>query len=116
MTPLHNPATPSEVGYQRAHMKTRCSIERAFGLLKSRFRCLDDSGGILCYSPVKVCRITAACCVLHNLCLEAGLDHAVDAGVQERIAEMAANPRPAPAAGAAAAMRQQLIRDTAWPI
>ena len=42
-------------------------VERTFGLLKARFRCLDKSGGALLYSPVKVCHITVACCMLHNV-------------------------------------------------
>jgi hypothetical protein len=115
MTPLYNPVTDAERRYQRAHTKTRCSIERAFDLLKSRFRCLDDSGGILCYSPEKVCRITIACCVLHNLCLDAGMEHEVDRGVADRIVEMAANPQPPPRAGAGAARQRRLIEETAWP-
>jgi DDE superfamily endonuclease len=115
MTPLHNPVTNAERQYQAAHTKTRCAIERAFGLLKSRFRCLDDSGGILCYSPQKVCHITVACCVLHNLCLDAGIEHEIDPAVAERIAEMAANPQALPLAGAAAARQRRLINETAWP-
>ena len=43
-------------------------IERSFSLLKSRFRCLDQSGGTLLYAPEKVLKIVVACIVLHNLC------------------------------------------------
>ncbi|KAK0135543.1 putative nuclease HARBI1 [Merluccius polli] len=35
--------------------------------LKSRWRCLDRSGGMLLYHPEKVCRIVQACGVLHNI-------------------------------------------------
>lgn len=115
MTPLNRPVTNAEMRYQAAHTKTRCTIERAFGLLKSRFRCLDDSGGILSYTPQKVCRITVACCVLHNLCLNAGIEHEIDPAVALHIAEMAANPQAVPRAGAAAARQRRLIEETAWP-
>ena len=49
-------------------MRTRSVIERSFGLLKSRFRCLDKSGGTLLYAPEKVLKIVVACIVLHNFC------------------------------------------------
>ncbi|KAJ1092072.1 hypothetical protein NDU88_005186 [Pleurodeles waltl] len=42
-------------------------IERTFGLLKARFRCLHMPGGFLFYSPKKVCQIIVACSMLHNL-------------------------------------------------
>ncbi|KAJ1194330.1 hypothetical protein NDU88_003619 [Pleurodeles waltl] len=49
--------------------QTRRVIERTFGLLKARFRCLHLTGGSLYYSPKKVCQIIVACCMLHNLAL-----------------------------------------------
>ncbi|KAK0146483.1 putative nuclease HARBI1 [Merluccius polli] len=42
-------------------------VERAIGQLKSRWRCLNRSGGMLLYHPEKVCRIVQACGVLHNI-------------------------------------------------
>ncbi|KAJ1165222.1 hypothetical protein NDU88_005650 [Pleurodeles waltl] len=44
-------------------------MERTFGLLKARFRCLHLTDGSLCYSPKKVCQTVVACCMLHNLAL-----------------------------------------------
>ena len=54
MTPVTAPSTPSEQAYNLAHVK------RCFGILKSRFRYLDKSGGTLLYSPKKVCKIFVA--------------------------------------------------------
>ena len=49
-------------------------VECTFGLLKSRFRCLDKSGGTLLYSPNFVCQIIGACCMLHNFAMRRGLE------------------------------------------
>ena len=38
MTPIVNPQTPAEENYNQHHAKTRVVVERAFGVLKSRFR------------------------------------------------------------------------------
>ncbi|XP_071483870.1 putative nuclease HARBI1 [Diadema antillarum] len=70
MTPVPHPASPAEERYNAAFARTRVSVERAFGVLKARFRCLDSSGGVLCYSPERVCKIIMSCCVLHNICME----------------------------------------------
>ena len=44
LTPLLNPHGRGEEVYNRRHKTARCVIERAFGLLKMRFRCLHDTG------------------------------------------------------------------------
>ena len=44
LTPLLNPHGRGEEVYNRRHKTARCVIERAFGLLKMRFRCLQDTG------------------------------------------------------------------------
>ncbi|XP_063812341.1 putative nuclease HARBI1 [Pseudophryne corroboree] len=69
LTPLSNPVGRAEKRYQETHIASRGVIERAFGVLKSRFRCLDTSGGALLYSPSKVCGMVNACCILHNICV-----------------------------------------------
>ena len=69
LTPVLNPNTESEQNYNRAHKKTRAVVERAFGLWKSRFRCLHKSGGHLMYTPDKCSRIITATAVLHNICI-----------------------------------------------
>ncbi|KAL6490094.1 hypothetical protein MHYP_G00004390 [Metynnis hypsauchen] len=67
MTPLWNPQTDRERRYNSLHSRTRSVVERAIGQLKSRWRCLDRTGGMLLYRPEKVCRIVRACGVLHNV-------------------------------------------------
>ena len=74
MTPFRNPQTPGEENYNAAHIRTRAVVERTFGLLKSRFRCLDKTGGTLLCSPNFVCQIIATCCVLHNFAVNKGLE------------------------------------------
>ncbi|KAJ1170459.1 hypothetical protein NDU88_002336 [Pleurodeles waltl] len=69
LTPVRNPRTRAEERYNDAHGRTRRVIERTFGLLKARFRCLHVTGGSLFYSPKKTCQIIVACCMLHNLAL-----------------------------------------------
>ena len=67
LAPLRNTRNEAEERFNVAHGKTRRIIERTFGLLKARFRCLDRTGGDLLYSPQKVSRIVVACVMLHNL-------------------------------------------------
>ena len=47
MTPFHPDKLTSNVEreYQKAHRKMRNVIERSFGVLKQRFRCLDFQVG-----------------------------------------------------------------------
>ncbi|XP_041377269.1 LOW QUALITY PROTEIN: putative nuclease HARBI1 [Gigantopelta aegis] len=66
MTPLIHPTSHKEISYNRAHCKTRVVIERAFGVLKSRFRCIHKSGGALPFSPKKCSRIIETTFRLHN--------------------------------------------------
>lgn len=72
MIPIGNalPNTP-EYRYTQAQIRARNSIERCIGLLKGRFLCLSK---ILRYSPEKVGNIFNACGILHNICINGGLD------------------------------------------
>ncbi|XP_064458513.1 putative nuclease HARBI1 [Ornithodoros turicata] len=66
MTPLANPGAKDspEGWYQAAHIRTRNSVERAFGVWKRRFPCLDMP---LQHKPHRSAVIVTACAALHNL-------------------------------------------------
>ncbi|XP_053398715.1 putative nuclease HARBI1 [Mercenaria mercenaria] len=70
ITPVATPTTEKEVQFNQAHSSGRMVVERAFGMLKSRFRCLHRTGGVLYKRPGKSCQIVTACSRLHNFCLE----------------------------------------------
>jgi len=53
LTPVINPTTRKQQRYNSAHTRTQSVVERGFGVLKSRFRCLDTSAGTLVYTPIK---------------------------------------------------------------
>ena len=67
MTPYKEPGTPSQRGFTRALRTTRSIIERSFGILKRRFHILH---GEVRMAPERVCTITVACCILHNIAIE----------------------------------------------
>ena len=69
MTPVNNARTVAEQRYNSSHSRTRNTIERAFGLLKMRFRCLHKTGGCLMSPPSGCAEIVMACAVLHNMCI-----------------------------------------------
>ncbi|XP_075733015.1 putative nuclease HARBI1 [Rhipicephalus microplus] len=65
MTPMSDPPPDSpESRYQAAHMRTRNTIERAFGMWKRRFPCSDMGLQNLVERSVVN---TTACAALHNL-------------------------------------------------
>lgn len=74
MTPVQNPETPADYRYNLAHTSTHEIVDRTFRAIQTRFRCLDGSKGYLQYSPEKCANIILACCVLHNVSLQSGLD------------------------------------------
>ncbi|XP_069705672.1 putative nuclease HARBI1 [Periplaneta americana] len=67
LTPLLNPVTPADHRYNRAHKRTRCVVERMFGVWKKRFPCLSVG---LRNKLENAPNIIVACAVLHNLSLE----------------------------------------------
>ncbi|KAJ8720629.1 hypothetical protein PYW08_006094 [Mythimna loreyi] len=73
MTPILNAVQGSrEERYTERHVQARNCIERCFGLLKARWRCLLKDR-VLHYHPHVASNIIMACCVLHNIALKAGL-------------------------------------------
>lgn len=53
--------------FNRLHSKCRVSIERAFGLLKGRFRRLFY---IDCLKPSSIVEFIITSCILHNICIQ----------------------------------------------
>lgn len=66
MTPILQPRGNAENRFNKAHARARNVIERCNGVLKSRFRCLHQ----LNFAPTVASKITNACAVLHNLCIQ----------------------------------------------
>lgn len=51
LTPVLNPSNPMRRHTMMPTLKPGPPIERAFGILKMRFRCIDRSGGTLLFRP-----------------------------------------------------------------
>ncbi|XP_034248536.1 putative nuclease HARBI1 [Thrips palmi] len=63
-----------ESRYNKAHCSDRNVVERTIGLLKERWRCINDER-TLHYDYVKVAQFINGAVVLHNLCVLANLTH-----------------------------------------
>lgn len=73
MTPIENVSEDSPEGrYNTLQKRVRSTIERTFGMMKGRWRCLL-SARELHYIPETAGKIAIACSVLHNMCMQAGL-------------------------------------------
>ncbi|RVE51570.1 hypothetical protein evm_003702 [Chilo suppressalis] len=59
--------------YTNSHVQTRNVIERCFGVLKTRFRCLL-AHRTMHYTPEKAGKIVNACVVLHNLICDSRIE------------------------------------------
>ncbi|XP_073694470.1 uncharacterized protein [Garra rufa] len=80
MTPYREPvASPVEARYNRHHSRARCVIERAFGMLKTRWRSIFFKA--LEVSPEFTPIVITCCVILHNMRLAAG--DIVDADVDD---------------------------------
>uniref|UniRef100_A0A0E9WPB6 DDE Tnp4 domain-containing protein n=1 Tax=Anguilla anguilla TaxID=7936 RepID=A0A0E9WPB6_ANGAN len=56
--------------YNEAHFKIQTVIQKTFGALKSRFRCLDNLGSIQKNNCSTHVEVVSACCVLHNIAMK----------------------------------------------
>ena len=66
LTPILKPKNAGEVRYNTAHRRTRCIIERCFGLLKRHFPCLHLGLGTALANTLV---IIVATVMLHNFAL-----------------------------------------------
>nr|XP_060616359.1 uncharacterized protein LOC132766047 [Anolis sagrei ordinatus]XP_060616361.1 uncharacterized protein LOC132766047 [Anolis sagrei ordinatus]XP_060616362.1 uncharacterized protein LOC132766047 [Anolis sagrei ordinatus] len=69
MTPHPDEGPEPVARYNATHETTRMVVERAFGQLKMRFRCLHSTGGRLMLRPEKVAKVFVVCAMLHNMAL-----------------------------------------------
>ena len=69
MTQILKPKNAGEVRYNTAHRRTRCVIERCFGLLKRRFPCLHWDCAPLWRIPSSLLWLLQ-CCIILPLCIE----------------------------------------------
>ncbi|KAL2641688.1 hypothetical protein R1flu_009275 [Riccia fluitans] len=65
-------STPAQHFYNCKHVQGRLSIERAFGLLKARFRILENGINFFVGWAGKLVHAT---CILHNVIVKNRLDH-----------------------------------------
>ena len=71
ITPYREPVrNPVERRFNKIHAKARSVIERAFGILKTRWRSLFFKA--LEVQPAFAVKVIACCAILHNFCLTAG--------------------------------------------
>ena len=79
MVALDDPQTDAERAFNRSLKRCRCSIERALGTVKSRFRALDrKSSGAIQYDCAVASNIITACFVLHNYCRVRNINISID--------------------------------------
>jgi hypothetical protein len=72
--PMGTPLSQEEAWFNRKHSSTRMSVERGFGILKSRFREIGTKSSLkLDFLPT----VVHCCCVLHNILL-ASKDRTLD--------------------------------------
>ena len=67
LTPIQNPSSDAQQRYNSAHIKTRNTVERMFGVWKSRFFCLQKG---LRFKPSLCCHIIIATAILHNIAID----------------------------------------------
>lgn len=83
LTPVHNPSTPSEHLYNESQIRTRNTVERSYGVWKSRFPVLSKK---ITLHLSRVQAIIVACAVLHNIAIDMG-DEQFDNGMTMSVTE-----------------------------
>ena len=74
MGPMGVPLSREELWFNKKHSSTRMSVERAFGILKSRFKEIGTKSSLkLDFLPM----VVHSCCILHNILL-ASKDRTLD--------------------------------------
>ncbi|XP_036347386.1 putative nuclease HARBI1, partial [Rhagoletis pomonella] len=87
MTPFRAAESGSpECRHNKVHCKARKIIERTFGILKSKFRCLSSERG-LHYAPEQATVIINSCCAIYNIGRRYD-SHFTDCDTETDIAEM----------------------------
>lgn len=82
LTPILNPRDEHEEAYNASHIKTRNTVERAFGVLKRRFAYL----GTTMRTELQNTRLIAvAAVVLHNLAVTTRIVNAEERGEDEEV-------------------------------
>ncbi|XP_026289986.2 uncharacterized protein LOC113214738 [Frankliniella occidentalis] len=93
-TPFHGNATPIERSpqehYNYCHCSDRNVVERSIGLMKERWRVINNHR-ILRYFPDRVRHLCVAVCILHNICILA--NHHTYVQNHERMVNRFFNPR-----------------------
>lgn len=71
MTPLNNPMTPAEQLYNEAQIRTRCVVERAFGIWSRKFAVFNI--GSCFFTVERTLPVIVATAILHNIARQARL-------------------------------------------
>ena len=95
ITPYRGTPEGAKNLFNRSHIKTRNTVERAFGVLKHRFYALKT--GIRVKDMEFASRLVIAAMVLHNMCIDVGDDFSEaedDPRFSERGSNEAEDPEP----------------------
>lgn len=72
MTPFRGDPAGQKAKFNRAHTKTRNTVERAFGALKARFQALKS--GLRVRNMERASQLIVCAAIIHNLCILLGDD------------------------------------------
>lgn len=113
LTPILNPQPNSpEARYNETHIRARLCVERCFGLLKMRFRCLLKERTAR-YDPQFVGKLFNACAILHNICLDHNfhipVDDMIDINADDNIPAFRILPNQAPLLNEGRRVRENIV-------